>query len=153
MSNGIPKCSQNAPLMPGLWHLLFMGKDASAPPLQRLNVFGAEHWDFSSLLMLFSSHYFITLILAGMMDEGEGGDDLQTLIRPDDLEGITEEHATGGQNPSSSLLQQQQLPAWRLPLYCIVLVLLTTTLLILLPPYLEVSWVYVICTDVSIIHN
>ncbi|XP_042238702.1 uncharacterized protein LOC121877155 [Homarus americanus] len=71
------------------------------------------------------------------MAEGDNTDDLQTLIRADDLEGITEEPVSScvAHNPPSLL---QQVPSvWYLPLQCAALVLVTTALVVLLPVYLE----------------
>ncbi|XP_045609015.1 uncharacterized protein [Procambarus clarkii] len=68
------------------------------------------------------------------MAEGEGADDLQTLIRADDLECITEELGVVHNPPS---LLQEVPPVWHLPLQCTALVVITAALVILLPVYLE----------------
>lgn len=69
------------------------------------------------------------------MAEGESSDDLQTLIRPDDLEGIQEENESNP--PSMTALLQPSAPSWMLPLQCAALVTVTTSLVVTLPPYLE----------------
>lgn len=71
------------------------------------------------------------------MAEGEGADDLQTLIRADDLEGITEESGGSGAAHNPPSLLQDVPPLWHLPVQCIALVLVTTGLVIMLPVYLE----------------
>ncbi|ROT70126.1 uncharacterized protein [Penaeus vannamei] len=71
------------------------------------------------------------------MAEGETSDDLQTLIRPDDLEGITEESTGSAATHSAPSLLHDPPPAWQLPVQCVLLVLVTTALVIILPVYLE----------------
>ncbi|XP_066988886.1 uncharacterized protein [Macrobrachium rosenbergii] len=69
------------------------------------------------------------------MAEGEASEDLQTLIRADDLEGINEESVVITAAPPSLLLDQ--LPPWYLPVHCSLLVIVTTALVVILPVYLE----------------
>ncbi|KAK7066406.1 hypothetical protein SK128_020171 [Halocaridina rubra] len=69
------------------------------------------------------------------MAEGDSTDDLQTLIRADDLEGINEDNVVLTTAPPS-LLRDQPSP-WYLPLHCTLLVLVTTALIVILPVYLE----------------
>ena len=73
------------------------------------------------------------------MAEGETSEDLQTLIRADDLEGITEETVVLTAAPPSLL--HDQLPAWHTPVHCTLLIIVTTALVIILPVYLEVSYI------------
>lgn len=96
-------------------------------------------------LFLFIFCFFVVVIiypcisLAVNMAEGETSDDLQTLIRPDDLEGITEESTGSAATHSAPSLLHDPPPAWQLPVQCVLLVLVTTALVIILPVYLEVG--------------